>query len=112
MKRFISTSLLALFPPPNTAVFSWGAVTTYADGTAIPSTVPVTYNLYTGNASGAETLTQSGITGLTVTTSGYADGTKVYGYVTAVANGVEGGHSNEASKSFPAVPGTTTLSVQ
>ena len=95
----------------NPAVWSWTAPTTFADGTAIPSTDAITYNLYVGTAgkgSEATTPVQTGITATTVTTSGYAAGAVVCGEVTAVVNGVESARSNEACKTFPDVPSPPT----
>ncbi len=95
----------------NTATWSWTAPTTFTDGTTIPSIDAITYNLYIGTAgkgSEASTPVQTGITGLTVTTSGYAAGSVVCGEVTSVVAGVESGRSNEACKSFPDLPSPPT----
>ena len=91
----------------NAANWSWTAPTTFADGTTIPSTDAITYNLYVGTAGkGSEGTTpvQTGITATTVTTSGYAPGAVVCGELTAVVNNVESARSNEACKTFPDVP--------
>jgi hypothetical protein len=90
-----------------TATWSYTAPTTYTDGSSIASGTSVTYNLYVGTAgAGSEAATplQTGITALTVTTTGYSAGQTVCGEVTAVVNGVESAKSNEACKSFPLVP--------
>ena len=95
----------------NPAVWSWTAPTTFADGTAIPSTDAITYNLYVGTGgkgSEATAPVQTGITATTITTSGYAAGAVVCGEVTAVVNGVESARSNEACKTFPDVPSPPT----
>ena len=95
----------------NSAAWSWTAPTTFADGTAIPSTDAITYNLYVGTAgkgSEAATPVQTGITATTVTTSGYAPGAVVCGELTAVVNSIESGRSNEACKTFPDVPSPPT----
>ncbi len=95
----------------NPATWSWTAPTTFADGTTIPSTDTITYNLYVGTAgksSEASTPVQTGITGVTVTTSGYAAGSTVCGEVTAVVAGVESARSNEACKSFSDLPNAPT----
>ena len=95
----------------NPATWSWTAPSTFADGTTIPSTDTITYNLYVGTAgkaSEATTPVQTGITATTVTTSGYAAGAVVCGEVTAVVNGVESARSNEACKTFPDVPSPPT----
>ena len=97
------------------ATWSWTAPTSYTDGTPIPSTTTLTYNLYIGTAGkGSESPTpvQTGITGLTATTTGYAAGQAVCGTLTAVANGQEGPHSQEACKSFATIPGAPGLLVQ
>ena len=95
----------------NSATWSWTAPTTFTDGTAIPSTDAITYNLYVGTAgkgSEATTPVQTGITATTVTTSGYAPGAGVCGELTSVVNGVESARSNEACKTFPDVPSPPT----
>ena len=95
----------------NPAVWSWTAPTTFADGTTIPSTDAITYNLYVGTAgkgSEATTPVQTGITATTVTTSGYAPGAVVCGELTAVVNTIESARSNEACKTFPDVPSPPT----
>ena len=98
----------------NPATWSWTAPTTFTDGTTIPSTDAITYNLYVGTAgkgSEATTPVQTGITATTVTTSGYAAGAVVCGEVTSVVNGVESARSNEACKTFPDVPSPPTNNV-
>lgn len=95
--------------------WTWTAPATYTDGTPIPNTVALTYNLYIGTAGkGSESAmaVQTGITGLAVTTTGYAAGQTVCGTLTAVANGQEGPHSQEACKSFATIPGAPGLLVQ
>ena len=95
----------------NTADWSWTAPTTFTDGTAIPSTDAITYSLYIGTAgkgSEASTPVQTGITALTVTTSGYAPGAVVCGELTSTVNGVSSARSNEACKAFPDVPNPPT----
>ena len=120
MRRLLIASIIALAcgvalaqSSSNTAQWNWGAVTTYTDGTTI--SVPVTYNLYIGTAgksSESATPAETGLSALTFTGSGYAAGTTVCGEITAVAGGVEGARSNEACKTFPAVPAATTLTVK
>ena len=95
----------------NPTAWSWTAPTTFADGTTIPTSDAITYNLYVGTAgkgSEATTAVQTGITATTVTTSGYAAGTVVCGEVTAVVSGIESARSNEACKTFPDVPNAPT----
>lgn len=98
----------------NAANWSWTAPTTFADGTTIPSTDAITYNLYVGTGgkgSEATTPVQTGITATTVTTSGYAPGAVVCGELTAVVNTIESARSNEACKTFPDVPSPPTNNV-
>lgn len=93
--------------PVNTATWTWTAPADFTNGTAIPSSDAITYNLYLGTAgSGSEAATPAltGITADSVTTSGYVAGTTVCGEVTAVVNGMESAHSSEACKSFAPVP--------
>lgn len=95
----------------NSAVWTWTAPSSFTDGTAIPSTDTITYNLYIGTSGkGSEptTATQTGITAITLTTSGYTAGESVCGEVTAIVNGVESGRSNEACKNFPNQPNAPT----
>ncbi len=99
-----------------TATWSWTAPTSFTNGTAIPSTDVITYNIYTGTGgpgSEASTPTQAAISGLTVTTSGYAPGQTVCGQITAVVNGLESARSSEVCKTFPVPPAAPTgLKVQ
>lgn len=101
---------------PDTATWTWTAPTAYTDGTPIPSTVTLTYNIYIGTAGkGSEpaAATQTGITGSSLTTSGYAAGETVCGEITAVAGGEESARSNETCKTFLAIPSAPTgLSVK
>jgi hypothetical protein len=98
---------------PPTATLTWTNVTTYSDGTTIPSTVTVTYNIYQGPSATALVKVATGVTALTDSiTTGLVDGQTYYFAVTAVAGGLEGAQSNVGSKTFAAVaPGTTTLTV-
>jgi hypothetical protein len=92
-------------------IWAWSAPTTYADGTALPSGTVITYNLYVGTAgpgSEAATPVQTGISALTVTTTGYSPGQNVCAELTAVVNGLESVKSNEACKAFPNPPGPPT----
>ena len=90
------------------------APTTYADGTPIPSTVPITYNLYQGLSATTLVKVASGLTALTNTvTTGLSDGQTYFFAVTAVAGGLEGAQSNVGSKVFAAVaPGSVIITVQ
>jgi hypothetical protein len=96
------------------ATLSWSAPTTYSDGTPIPSTVTITYNVYQGTSATSLVKVASAVTALTSTIStGLADAQTYYWSVTAVAGGLEGAQSNVASKAFAAVaPGVVTLTVK
>jgi hypothetical protein len=93
-----------------TATWSYVAPTQYTDGTAIPSTATITYNLYVGVAgtgSEAPTPVQTGIRFTSAVTSGYTSTQQVCGFVTAVVAGIESAHSSEACQGAP-VPTTKT----
>lgn len=97
-----------------TAAITYTAPTTYSDGTPIPSTVAITYNLYQGTSATTLVKVASGLTALSTTvTTGLVDGQTYFWAVTAVAGGLEGAKSNVASKVFAAVaPGSVTITVQ
>jgi hypothetical protein len=97
-----------------TATLSWAAVTAYTDGTTIPTSCPVTYNVYQGLSATTLTKVATGITALTDSiTTGLSDGTTYFWAITAVACAVEGGQSNVGTKTFaPGTPGTVTLTVK
>jgi len=93
-----------------TATLTFNAPTTNTDGT--PIATPLTYTLYQGVASGAETKLQSGLTGSPVTiNSGLTDGTTFYWYIIVVdAKGSLSAPSNEVCKIFPVgTPSTVAL---
>ena len=95
----------------DTATFTWTAPTTFTDGTTIPTSDVITYDTFVGTAGkGSEPggPTAAGLSVLTWIGSGYAPGTTVCGVVTAIVNGVMSSPSNEACKSFPAVPNPPT----
>ena len=99
-----------------TATWTWSAPLAYTDGTPIASGTAITYNQYLGTAgpgSEASTASQTGITALTVQTSGYSAGMTVCAQITAVIGGKESVKSNEACKTFPAIPNPpSNLTVQ
>jgi hypothetical protein len=104
-----ATASLAQSAP--TATLTWGAVTTYANGTTIPSTVAVTYNLYQGATCATVAKVASGITALTdVISTGLTVGNSYAFTISASAAGIEGAQSNCGTKAFYA-PGTVTLTV-
>jgi len=91
-----------------TVDWAYTASTQFTDGTTIPSTDTVTFNLYVGTAgpgSEATAPVQTGIRYTSAVTSGYTAGEKVCGFVTEVVNGVESAHSSEACGVFTGTPG-------
>jgi predicted phage tail protein len=94
------------------ATITFTAPTTNTDGT--PIATPLTYEIFEGTASGAETLAAKGLAGSPIAVNtGLKDGTTVYFYVEAVdANGAASAPSNEVCKSFPAgVPSSVTITI-
>jgi hypothetical protein len=94
-----------------TVNWAYSAPTQFTDGTAIPSTATITYNLYVGTAgpgSEAAAPVQTGIRFTSAITSGYTAGETVCGFVTSVVNGFESPHSPEACGTFSEVPGAPT----
>jgi hypothetical protein len=83
------------------SVLTWTAPTQYTDGTTIPSTDTLTYNVYEGVSTGSEVLIASGVTALTYTTATVKGCWKV----SAVAAGGEGPTSVEVCKRVPKAPG-------
>lgn len=80
----------------------------------LPAGTVLTYNVWMGTASGAETLVSSGLSGTTqVITAGIAAGNSYYFQATATDSGGTGGKSAEVCKGpFPAaVPGTFTITI-
>lgn len=110
---FASAALAQAIPPPS-AILTWTAPTTYSDGTAIPATVAITYNVYQGLTATTLVKVATGVTGLTNTiTTGLSDGVTYFWSITAVAGGLESAQSNVGTKAFAAVaPGTVTLTVK
>jgi hypothetical protein len=95
-----------------TATLSWTAPTTYTNGTTIPSTVPITYNLYQGLTCATVAKVATGITALTdVVNTGLALGNTYAFTITAVAGGFESAQSNCGTKGFYA-PNAVVLTVQ
>lgn len=86
----------------NSVTWSWSAPTQYVDGTPIASGTAITYKVFTGASTGSESSTPAWTgTATSASTSGYAGGSSVYGYVEACINSLCSAPSSEASKSFP-----------
>lgn len=90
-----------------TATLAWTAPTQYTDGTAIPSSVTITYNVYQGTSTTNLSKVATGVTALTsIISTGLSDGVAYYWSVTAVANGLESAQVTPVSKVFsPGTPG-------
>jgi hypothetical protein len=82
--------------PTNTQKVSWVAPTQYTDGTTIPSTVALTYNVYAKLGGAAETKIRAAITGTSITAGAYPVGQSNCYTITVLANGVESARSAEA----------------
>lgn len=85
-------------PQPSITIH-WGAVTTMNDGTPIPSTLSVSYNLYGGHSATGPWSAPISILGTSTVRYGVAIDTDCY-YVTAVVNGKE---------SLPTTPACVTV---
>jgi hypothetical protein len=94
-----------------TASISFSPPTLQSDGTAL--TLPVTYNLYQGTASGAEVKVGSALVGSPIAVAtGIASASTYYWYVTTVDANGEGAPSNEVCKAFPAaLPGVIIITI-
>lgn len=94
------------------ATLTFTAPTKNTDATPVAG--PLTYTLFAGPSSGAETQVATALSGSPVSVStGLSPNTTVYFYLVAVdANGNKSAPSNEVCKSFPAsVPGTVTITI-
>ena len=100
-------SMLAASMPvlaANQVELAWTAVSSYADGTPLPSGTAVSYNVYQGVCGAAKTKVAS-LTAVTTTlTAGLANGSEYCWQVSSTANGMESGLSNEVRKAFPFPP--------
>jgi hypothetical protein len=106
------TCVVASASAPPTATLSFTAPTLNTDGT--PVATPLTYQLWQGTASGAETQKAAGLTGSPIAiNTGLTSNSTVYFYVVTVdANGTASVPSNEVCKTFPkAVPGTVVITI-
>jgi hypothetical protein len=94
----ISASVMAA----NTAVLSWTGPTTYSDGSPIVG--PVGYNIYQGVQGQPKVKVGTATTtGATIST-GLNNATIYCWTVTATQAALESAPSNEACKTFPAIP--------
>lgn len=82
--------------PMNTQTVSWVAPTQYTDGTTIPSTVVLTYNVYAKFGTAAEVKYRSAMTGTTITPNLPVGQNNCY-TVTVLVNG-----ANESARSAEA----------
>lgn len=92
----------------NKVTWSWTAPTQYTDGTPIAAGTVITYKVFTSPAMPVPTVTPTWTgTTLNAVTSGYADGSTVYGEVEACVAGSTAGTLNcsvptvAVSKFFP-----------
>lgn len=77
---------------------SWTAVTTYTDGSSIPSTKTVTYNLKSSTSSTGPFTSEGTTTATTKATALPSAGTSKYWVVSAIVDGKE---SADSSPPFP-----------
>ncbi|HEX5461904.1 MAG TPA: hypothetical protein VFX20_18210 [Steroidobacteraceae bacterium] len=95
------------------ATLTFTAPTTNTDGT--PIATPLSYTVFQGTATGAETKVASALAGSPIVlTVGLSDATTYFWYLTVTdANGNSSVPSNEVCKTFPGgVPGTITITLQ
>lgn len=94
-----------------TASITFTPPTLQSDGSAL--TLPVTYNLYQGTASGAEVKVGSALAGSPIAVAtGVVSALTYYWYVTTVDANGEGAPSNEVCKAFPAaLPGVIIITI-
>lgn len=102
---------------PQTVTVTWGKISTYTDGTAIPAASPITYQLYVG-ASGSEVAYKTPVTSPPyVLNPTPAPGTSFCVQVTATVGGVESVKSAEVCNTVkivlvPIVPPAVKVTVQ
>jgi len=93
---------------------SWAAPTSFTDGTAIPSTTAISYNVYGAVQGQPLVVLQSGVTALSNVRSNVSAGTRCYA-VSAVVNGNESAQTAPICVTVnpppPAAPTTLTCSV-
>jgi hypothetical protein len=120
MRRLLAAFLLAAVPTiasaegvvcGPTCTLSWGAVTTYTDGTPIPSTSPVTYGVYISTTNVKPTTPTTTVSG---TSFAFTGGTgQHYTWLTARAGGQESAPTTALpfvrSLGVPATPSGVTV---
>lgn len=96
---------MAVAAATSSVTLTWSAVTTYVpDGSPASG---LTYDLYQGATCGSKSRVQTGLTGLSATVSGIANGTMPCFAVTAVSSaGVESAPSNDYVPPIPAASTT------
>jgi len=130
MKRFYALVLAAVFAlaalgayaqaptcpagvkgAPLTATIAFTAPTLNTDGT--PIATPLSYQVFTGTAAGAETLLSTVTTSPVTVTAGLKANSTLFVYVvTKDANGVLSAPSNEVCKNFAgSVPGAVVITI-
>lgn len=80
----------------NTQKISWTPPTQYSDGSAVPSTVVLTYNLYAKLGTAAEVKLGSGLSTSVFTTAAMPVGQRNCYTITVLADGIESPRSAEA----------------
>lgn len=93
-----------------TATITFSAPTQYTDGSSIAAGTTITYRLYQGEKGQAKVQAATLTATATTVNTGLAAGKEYCWEVTAVINGVESAHSNEACKAF-AFPTPTAVTI-
>lgn len=97
---------------PRTATITFLPVTTYTDGSVIPSTVPVTYRIYQGVKGQAKTIVATITAPTTTINTGLLPGVEYCFQGSANTGGVESALTNEACKLMPPLtPSSFTITV-
>lgn len=114
LAAYLTMAMLAAFvvsiaqaQEPRTATITFTRPAQYTDGTDIAAATVVTYNVYQGARGSTKTQVATITATATQINTGLAPGETCW-QVTAVANGVESGLSNEGCKTF-AYPATQTV---
>lgn len=93
--------------PTNTQKVSWVAPTQYTDGSTIPSTVVITYNVYAKLDGATEVKLRTGVATSTITTGPFPVGQSNCYTVTVLVNG-----ANESARSPEACAAVQGLSTK